>query len=438
MLAGPRDAFIQLLIFDVVRGKDSTGVASIHKGGWNVDKATGVPHELLERQKAKNNIESLQNIALIGHNRSATVGSINRQNAHPFDFEHIVGVHNGTLRNKGELESHADFGTDSEALFYNLDKYSPKEVIPKVDGAYALVWYDKRDTTINFLRNSERPMFLAMSEDKKFLYWASEAGMLDFVLRRNNIKYDMTELPVDLHHAFVIPQGFNNSFGKPSVAQVKGKDRVVSSFNANNWKGHNNNNNVGQSSYPAPKQTGTKKIKTGDFTLTEKPVGRMVDLVYAYQGVNAFKEKFIAARVAGDAMNEYRLYYQKEEDVKLIKHVKNFRSMVSRVEAMQFSPSLRTEYYVISPHMVHIETSKNVHEIIKVPQEAELFEEETVKDHAGVEINREAFKLRYHQCEWCTDNVTFEEQFKPLDSTRCLCAVCASDKEVLELIPNCM
>ena len=58
--------------------------------------------------------------ALIGHNRKATVGSVNNATAHPF----VVGdsfamVHNGTLRNHKAL---ADTVVDSEALAIHLSK----------------------------------------------------------------------------------------------------------------------------------------------------------------------------------------------------------------------------------------------------------------------------------------------------------------------------
>lgn len=442
MQSTPRKAFTELLIFDVVRGKDSTGVAAIKKESWKVHKAIGTPHDLLERDSARNDIEMLNNICLIGHNRYATVGGVKRSNAHPFEFEHVVGVHNGTLRNKYDLEDHTNFGTDSEALYYNINKNGLKETMAKVDGAYTLVWFDKRDNTINFLRNQERPLAIALSEDKKFLFWASEKDMLEFTLNRNGIKYGIVELPVDMHYAFKIPTSMAGSFDKPSVKQVKGKEV---SYSVTTYDSRNTNKDsfrqgqqTQQSGEKAP-----KKIKEGPFKLSKAPVGRMTELTFAYRGSNVFRETFLTARIAGDKTTEYRLYYTNVKDIEAIETHRHFRAMISRVEAIEFIGGHKIEYYVLTPHCVqigHADTpviNKDALDIDEDDIPDTAFEETViVKDHNGIEVSREHFTFRYNACGWCSEPINYGDKFLPLGHNSCVCDSCSANEEVKKAIGN--
>lgn len=442
-----RKSFTELLHIDVFRGKDSTGVAAIGRNSWKVHKTVGTPQDLFERVGAKDGIESLSNICLIGHNRYATVGGVNRGNAHPFEFENLVGVHNGTLRNKEVLEDYKDFGTDSEALYYNIDKNGLKETMSKVIGAYTLVWFDKRTNTINFLRNQERPLAIALSEDKKFLFWASEKDMLEYVLNRNNIKYGIVELPVDTHYSWKIPMSFNTPFDKPSASQVKGKevDYSVTEFN----KQTNNQRFQGNRIQSVTKkdEKGPEKIRAGEFKLPDDPVGRVIDLTYSYCGTNVFREQFVTARVAGDGVTEYRLYFTRPEQIEAIKMHKHFRAMVSRIEAIKYIGGHVLEYYVLTPHQVsigHQKDADNVKRLTLVSNTAEdlqeddipdtAFEEPTVVDHNGNEVSREQFSFRYSQCGWCDQSITYGDKYMPLSPNACLCESCSKDQDVLESV----
>lgn len=133
--------------------------------------------------------------AWVGHNRSATIGENTTNNAHPFQHSNIVGVHNGTIRNKWELtDSGYKFQVDSDALFNGIKLHGAKETLAKVDGAYSIVYFDSDDATINFARNDQRPMhFLKCTEksssanvaDKEFIFFGSELGMLGWICARN-------------------------------------------------------------------------------------------------------------------------------------------------------------------------------------------------------------------------------------------------------------
>lgn len=100
-----------LLIFNQVRGEDSTGVASVSRHLVNgqhdilLAKETGPPVYLFDTHRFTK-VFGRNNSAYISHNRYKTQGDISRKNAHPFLFDDIVGAHNGTIdwQNKARME----------------------------------------------------------------------------------------------------------------------------------------------------------------------------------------------------------------------------------------------------------------------------------------------------------------------------------------------
>ena len=187
----------RLLLLDSLRGMDSTGLAAVRMGGTKVEIAKQATHcfNLYDRKSFIDALNSNTSLAFIGHNRAATSGLVRDANAHPFQIEHITGVHNGTLEDKDKkmLEDWIGekFNVDSEALFAAIAKFGVKEVIPKLTkgrdhykGAWSLVWWDSNEKTLNFLRNEHRPLWYCYSEDFKQIFWASEFWMLDVALQK--------------------------------------------------------------------------------------------------------------------------------------------------------------------------------------------------------------------------------------------------------------
>lgn len=182
-----------LLDFDRIRGMDSTGLAVVSRqdSKINVFKKAGVPDELFKDLifNDKGVYIGPPGKVFIGHNRAATRGSVTDANAHPFHHGDVVGAHNGTLISTYGLEKGNDFDVDSEAIFYNLSKYTPDSVIPDVYGAYALTWYDGIEDKLFVLRNGERPLYWTRRMDNDVVYWASESWMLDIILDKLKIKH---------------------------------------------------------------------------------------------------------------------------------------------------------------------------------------------------------------------------------------------------------
>lgn len=222
--------FADLLICNQLRGAHSTGVAAIarrDKDGARdstVLKTVGTP-DLVVGSLSWNTSVTPMAAVLIGHGRHATVGAISDDNAHPFEFSNLIGAHNGTLngRSASELDHFDKFGTDSEALYHNINEHGIEEVIPKIQGVWALTWFDFDRDVLCFLRNSERPLSYTFSKDARRLYWASEAWMLRGVLARNRIDHtDVVSLKENTLVRFSVPNSSTERFGDYEAVPLEG------------------------------------------------------------------------------------------------------------------------------------------------------------------------------------------------------------------------
>lgn len=192
-----KKAFYDMLHFDVVRGEDSTGVAAISEvdkeDKIEVFKSLGCTSDFfLQHRKSFNNRDFASGFVhtFIGHNRFATQGKVSIDNAHPFEFDNVVGAHNGTV-DKYSLKDFTDYkkyDVDSQIIYSHLSATTIDEVWANADGALALTWWDKRTNKLNIIRNNQRPMSIIYSEDDKTVFWASEAGMIYLAAHRQGIK----------------------------------------------------------------------------------------------------------------------------------------------------------------------------------------------------------------------------------------------------------
>lgn len=192
------DSLLELLMFFTqLRGTDSTGLASITKGGdVQTRKEVGSASLWLDN---KENTALLKSPAMykIGHCRSATSGSVDAQSAHPFTFNPITLAHNGTLDYnwRDVLNIHDKTLTDSNALAYSIATLGWEHVLCNMtlQGSWALTWHDARDNTMNFIRDKNRPLFVAHIRPKAVynsvnsadgFVWASEKWMIAVAVSR--------------------------------------------------------------------------------------------------------------------------------------------------------------------------------------------------------------------------------------------------------------
>ena len=127
------------------------------------------------------------NTAIIGHARWPTKGGTEDKSIHPHRHGHIIGVHNGTLY-KVAGQDLKDGENDSSQFFKAVSEVGITEAIKDTRGAYAFVWIDEREQTLNFLRNYQRTLFfknVGYNKHIQTLYWASEQSMLDFIFERS-------------------------------------------------------------------------------------------------------------------------------------------------------------------------------------------------------------------------------------------------------------
>lgn len=179
-----------LLQLDTIRGPHSTGMFGVDsKNKGQIFKKLGTPWEVSE-YKGWDKFWMGNHNAVIGHNRYATEGGISNRTAHPFNIDHISGVHNGTIKfadRRNVLDDWEDFDVDSENIYHHMAKNGVDDTIKKLNGAYALVWHDANEGTINMVRNDARTLHFVYSKDEKTMFWASERWMLQVAANKCNV-----------------------------------------------------------------------------------------------------------------------------------------------------------------------------------------------------------------------------------------------------------
>jgi len=180
----------ELLYASALRGIDSTGIALIPFPNTNKDlevyKKAMPASDFIDLHQVNNKLVDVEKYwAVIGHTRWATKGVINNTNAHPFRIGNITLVHNGSLNIHHNLPEGNHFSVDSEAITHGVNSIGIERLAPKLNGAFALVWHDDRNDSINFFRNKERPLFFGISDDKTTIIYGSELSMIRWVAWRN-------------------------------------------------------------------------------------------------------------------------------------------------------------------------------------------------------------------------------------------------------------
>ena len=169
-----------LLYFNETRGEHSCGYyneeENIPFGESRIKKSLGKVSETL----------LLRNIVptktFIGHTRKSTSPSTtnNIEYAHPFIFEDLIGVHNGSFVNwdyiaerylKEDELSKGDLGLDSRLLLYWFQKRNNHDIMKYINGGTASIYTRKSEPgKIVCLRNDISKEATSVSQPSRPLY----------------------------------------------------------------------------------------------------------------------------------------------------------------------------------------------------------------------------------------------------------------------------
>jgi len=195
MLNSEVSAFTQLLYADEVRGSDGTGIfynSKKNRGNIKILKGAIPSSVFIKTQKYKDATNTLFNEAnfAVGHNRAATKGKVNDECTHPFREKHITLIHNGTLTSQKELSEDAE--VDSHAICQSIANIGAKATLEKLNGAFALVWFDGDTKTLHICKNAQRPLFLIKTSSCYIICSELELGL--WICQRNNLKVVTQEI----------------------------------------------------------------------------------------------------------------------------------------------------------------------------------------------------------------------------------------------------
>lgn len=188
------------MIVSNLRGRTGAGTLIVKNRKVHGVKTLGSGIHLIEKDSFKEKVyDRLSPQIIIGHTRLPTKGGNTIENVHPHMKTNVSGVHNGTMHKVDGTYVGAN-ESDSNLLYRAISEKGLRETLANSDGAYALVFIDYKKGTLNFIRNSQRPLYFAKEawgSKAQTLYWASERSFLNLILSRNNVRHEIEELPTN-------------------------------------------------------------------------------------------------------------------------------------------------------------------------------------------------------------------------------------------------
>ena len=416
-----------MLELDIIRGEDSTGVMlNLEKDGPTIFKELSVPwYGLYQNKEFIEAVDKKFNVFL-GHNRAATFGEVVKENAHPFQQEHIFGAHNGTLTSTINLENNKLFEVDSENIFHHMSIHGVSETVDKLRGAFALTWYNQEDNTINFVRNSQRPLWFAFTKDKRTLFWASEYWMLDRAAIKAKVNlekiYSVEELT---HYSIVVPE-MKLLWQEKSFGRIRVKKLLPHRFPTTTTHTNTRTTPVNLTStkpggnYPfrvvSEVTKPPKKIRDMYFR------GQEISFMISGYTVNAKSVGYIRGRVIGDGEIEVRLH-PKMGSERWKRFCKTGSRFVGKIK------TIKNGYLLITLRTIKELNEKREEKKIPEDNGGKIEEYRIYNVGKGRVVNEETYKrLLENDCGVCGDPV-FIEQEEELDwyGDSPICPTCSID-----------
>lgn len=412
-----KQAFNDLLVFDMIRGKDSVGVFFGARGKHPnlVLKDTVLPWEMLiskEYQEAAS--KPLQ--ILLGHNRWKTRGKVSAENAHPFIHDHITGVHNGTLNSCYQLPDHTKFDVDSDNLYYGLSKMPIEELYPKLNGALSLVWWDNDRQKLCFVRNDKRPMHMCFSSDMKQLYWASEGPMLAAALKLTGIPHKNI-VSTQEHELveFTIPKQ-GKKFKTPNLSTLTPFTNVstvsyVSDYNNDNdWWADRRREKDNDLTRKVADSIARREAKSE----MEELKGTVVEFTLAEASEHPTSYSVEGIMTNGEVC---RFWFTSKEDFK----------------AFEFDYEYVYSGVVRDVYTVPVLDVKSI-KVVERPEDRKAKTEYEQAYGFGKDLTEQSFDLRYSYCAWCDGMLEFSDENLYLSETEALCPTCKNNPVTIDQV----
>lgn len=304
---------------------------SLNKDGYGIFQEEG---RLFKSEKTPNDIVNLGEVIngailntkpILGHVRQATIQTgkkekeINKDNSHPFEYQHLILAHNGSLEIEdkdleSEYKKYIDKKIDSEIFTMelnnhyrkNLDKDFPvvfNEVNKKFTGKFAFVIFNKYENKWYIIRGLQAKLHLVyFKENGKTIGYMVNTEEKSLV---SNLDYTMNliQLVYSRHITYTSPQilAFETIFEarRDNLYEVAKTKETIKTYNY--WPNRvyepvgNRNNSI--TVFPKVETLGDNESKflneiMIDFVLSIEEINRIFETILS-SGVNRFnKDEF--------------------------------------------------------------------------------------------------------------------------------------------------
>ena len=448
--------FKRMLELDTIRGPHSTGIVSVNRQRQvSLIKKVGTPWDLYQ-YKGYDDIMRRQHSVLLGHNRWATKGAVNAVNAHPFVCGDLIGMHNGTLRNQSLLLDHRDFDVDSENIYHHMNEHGVSDTVAKMHGAFALTWYNKADHTLNFIRNSERPLWgAAVGDAGATLAWASEPFILHQAAAHAGLKIQTPILFDELDHVSI---NVNEMKGASPVLD-KPRYKKLNAYEPPPVVVHHSSKQqplrylvaggaIGTTTTtPTSKSAATvKTISTGQTT--EKP-DDFAPVLSTYKDTMAEIEIVGPATAASGQPYIQAVIFEEEQDMEVRLYLTKLDKRWTRaIESTNlWDVYIKNITKTVTGHVYAVGDLRSLEEVVLDDDEITADEEEwmAIPDNVvamypgnndSVLTMDEWEENTNDGCSWCGDPISVLEAFELawFETTGVLCSTCSSNNAALEAV----